>query len=129
VTSWAAAIAGLHGASAGLRDDGRGVLASTAADDLAETVAALTRHAAGLGVATPEAGWDELTALCDRLEEGPAVLSPGDTCPDNNVETPDGWCWSTSRTRSGPDPEPARGRRPVPAAGDRGAGRARRLRE
>jgi hypothetical protein len=94
VLSWAAAVARLHDVSVDLGDAFRAALSprpvSTVADDLAETVSSLTAHAADLGVAVPGGAWDDLSGLCDRLEGGPAVLSPGDTCPDNNVDTPRG---------------------------------------
>jgi aminoglycoside phosphotransferase (APT) family kinase protein len=92
--SWAAAVARLHDVSVDLGDAFRAALfgrpASTVADDLTETVAALTVYAAGLQVPVPDGTWDGLRGLGDRLEGGPAVLSPGDTCPDNNVDTPRG---------------------------------------
>jgi aminoglycoside phosphotransferase (APT) family kinase protein len=88
--SWASAVARLHDVSVGVADDGRAGLASTVADDLARTVEGLTGFAADLGVAVPGGAWEELRGLGERLEGGPVVLSPGDTCPDNNVDTPGG---------------------------------------
>jgi aminoglycoside phosphotransferase (APT) family kinase protein len=95
--SWATAVARLHDVSVGVGDAFRDALASrssqavsTVADDLAETTGALSAFAERLGVSVPEGTWDELGGFCDRLEGGPVVLSPGDTCPDNNVATPDG---------------------------------------
>jgi hypothetical protein len=63
---------------------------STAVLDIEETVETLTAHCPDLGVAVPVGGWDELRRLGARLTVGPAVLSPGDTCPDNNVAVPGG---------------------------------------
>jgi aminoglycoside phosphotransferase (APT) family kinase protein len=92
--SWAVAIARLHDVSVDLGEAFRDALSprpvSAVADDLAETISSLAAYAADLGVAAPDGAWDELRELCDRLEGGPAVLSPGDTCPDNNVDTPRG---------------------------------------
>jgi aminoglycoside phosphotransferase (APT) family kinase protein len=110
LTSWASAIARLHDVSAGLGDAFRAALSSQplssqplssqplssqplsyVADDVVETVRSLSAYAAELGVPVPSAAaWEHLRQLGDRLESGPAVLSPGDTCPDNNVDTPGG---------------------------------------
>jgi aminoglycoside phosphotransferase (APT) family kinase protein len=97
LTSWAAAVARLHDISAGLGGAFRVALASrssqpvsTLADDLARTEAALAPRASALGVPAGPEVWAELRRLAGRLEGGPAVLSPGDTCPDNNVDTPGG---------------------------------------
>ncbi|HEY6744850.1 MAG TPA: hypothetical protein VI357_03945 [Mycobacteriales bacterium] len=62
--------------------------ADGSADMLAEAAGALARHLPRLGVHPSPAALDELRAL--RLE-GPGVLTPGDTCPDNTVATPDGY--------------------------------------
>lgn len=43
-----------------------------------------------LGVALTDAAVAELRGAPERLRAGPLGLSPGDTCPDNNVRTTDG---------------------------------------
>jgi hypothetical protein len=97
VLSWAEAVARLHDASVGLGDEFRAALAarcdqavSTVAADIDWTVETIGRHAAELGVTIPGRVWDGLRARAERLEGGPVALSPGDTCPDNNVATPRG---------------------------------------
>jgi hypothetical protein len=95
--SWASAVARLHDESVGVGEAFRAELAvrcdqpaSTLNDDLDQTISSLTGFAGELGVSVPDGAWEELGELCERLSGGPAVLSPDDTCPDNNVLTPDG---------------------------------------
>lgn len=95
--SWARAVAGLHDCTAGRGDAFRAALAArtdrpvaTLAAEIERTVTTLDEHCAQLGVRVPAGAWDDLRGLHARLDGGPAVLSPGDTCPDNNVATPYG---------------------------------------
>lgn len=95
--SWAEAIARLHACTANSGDAFRKALAarthqpvSTLVTAIETAVSTLDEHCAELGVRVPAGAWDELRGLYARLEGGPAVLSPGDTCPDNNVATPSG---------------------------------------
>jgi hypothetical protein len=97
VLSWAQAIAGLHDCTAGLGDAFRAALAArtdqpvaTLAAEIERAGTALEGHCADLGVRVPSGAWDDLRGLYARLHGGPAVLSPGDPCPDNNVATPRG---------------------------------------
>ncbi|NMO52744.1 phosphotransferase [Actinoplanes sp. TBRC 11911] len=98
VVAWAEAVATLHRVTAGSFGAFRDALAARAGGvpvgawyDVRESVRELERHCAELGVAAPDAAMDELVALDTRLRDtGPNALSPGDTCPDNNVFTPDG---------------------------------------
>jgi hypothetical protein len=94
---WAEAIARLHDCTVDRGDAFRAALAartdqpvSTLAEEIEETVVALGAHCADVGVPVPAGAWDDLRGLHARLAAGPAVLSPGDTCPDNNVATPAG---------------------------------------
>jgi hypothetical protein len=95
--SWAQAIARLHDCTAGHGDAFRVALAArtdqpvaTLAAEIEQAITALDEHCAKLGVRVPTGAWDDLRGLHARLHGGPAVLSPGDTCPDNNVATPSG---------------------------------------
>jgi hypothetical protein len=55
---------------------------------LAARVLGVPEEAAGLGVDAPAGLTAELTAVADAVRSGgPAVFSPGDICPDNNVLT------------------------------------------
>jgi hypothetical protein len=97
VAAWARAVATLHRVSAGSREAFRDALAARAGDlpvepryDIRQAARELEQHCAGLGIATPDAALAELIELDTRLSDGPSALSPGDTCPDNNVVTPGG---------------------------------------
>jgi hypothetical protein len=92
--SWASTLARLHDSTVDRGEAFRAALAartdepaSLAAVEIGETVETLTARCADLGVA---GAGDELRELGARLTGGPAVLSPGDTCPDNNVAVPGG---------------------------------------
>ena len=94
---WAEAVARLHGGTVDRGDAFRAALAgrtdqpvSTLGPYIEEAVTALEAHCADLGVRVPAGAWDDLRGLHAGLAAGPAVLSPGDTCPDNNVATPAG---------------------------------------
>jgi len=95
--SWAQAVARLHDSTAGHGDAFRAALAArtdqpvaTLAAEIAQAVTELEGHCAQLGVRVPAGAWDDLRGLHARLHGGPAALSPGDACPDNNVATRDG---------------------------------------
>jgi predicted Ser/Thr protein kinase len=93
---WAEAVAALHVATAGARQQFRAALAAREGDlPVADTHAALAieemirqldEECAALGVAVPTGSFDALRTLEHRLGgAGPAALTPSDTCPDNNV--------------------------------------------
>jgi hypothetical protein len=65
-----------------------GLPPDTSADALASAADALARLLPQLGARPSAAALDELRAL--RVG-GPAALTPGNACPDNNVLTPDGY--------------------------------------
>lgn len=92
VLAWAAAVGSLHRHTAGLRHQFQQALAglpeSLVATKLDDACDAIALHGAELGVAVPVAAVDELRSLGVRLgSDGPAALTPSDTCPDNNVRT------------------------------------------
>ena len=100
LVSWAVAIASLHRATAGMREEFRAALDARAGDqqvaesplgsDLRDAAEVLAAHCAGLGVAVPTGAFAELTGLASRLgADGPAALTPADACPDNNVRQGD----------------------------------------
>jgi hypothetical protein len=98
LAGWATALGILQAASADRHDAFAAELAALSplgpppadgsADALAGAAGTLARHLPRLGVTPPAAALDELSAL---LPAGPAALTPGDTCPDNNVRTADGY--------------------------------------
>jgi hypothetical protein len=107
VLTWADALAAVHVAAAGQWDvfsaalDRRSPLGPPPADptdgNLAQAAADLERQLSGLGVTGPRvtAALAELREIAaalwiDAQNAHRGVLGPGDTCPDNNVETPDG---------------------------------------
>jgi hypothetical protein len=95
--SWATALGRLQAATADRRDAFAAALAElsplgppapdTSAETVASTAGTLQRLLPRLGVRPAAAALDELREL--RVG-GPAALTPGDTCPDNNVLGPDG---------------------------------------
>jgi Phosphotransferase enzyme family len=94
---WAEAVARLHDSTVDHGAAFRAALAqrtdqpvSTVAEETEEAVVAIEAHCCELGVTVPAGAWDELRGLGARLATGPAALSPGDVCPDNNVATPVG---------------------------------------
>jgi hypothetical protein len=97
VVAWARALAGLHGATAGLRAEfaaalraGQGdwpVAECTMESDLDDAAYSIAKRCADLGIDVPARALDELRRIVLR---GPAALTPSDTCPDNNVRTADG---------------------------------------
>ncbi len=97
---WAAAIGALQAASAECRTRFERELAALSPfgsapadptpDDLAEGAAALRRDLPRLGVTPPAAALDELRSACQALVTAASGLVPGDTCPDNAVDAPDG---------------------------------------
>ncbi|HEY2791422.1 MAG TPA: hypothetical protein VGJ28_03645 [Micromonosporaceae bacterium] len=104
VDRWAVAIARLLAATAGLGPAFRDRLAALdpeAALDrteliLADAVDDFTRLLPRLDLAMSDDAAAELRAIGERLRvdpddpAGPGALTPGDACPDNNVETADG---------------------------------------
>jgi hypothetical protein len=100
VVDWAAAVARLHVATRDLRPAFRQALAERQGDlpvadapmaaGVEDAVRVLDRECGALGVRVPDGAFDELRELPRRLAAGPSALSPADTCPDNNVRTPDG---------------------------------------
>src|SRR3954469_24474625 len=65
-------------------------LADPTPDDLAAGAAALARDLPRLGVTPPGAALDELRSACEGLVTTASGLVPGDTCPDNAIDGPDG---------------------------------------
>ena len=61
-----------------------------------DAITRLTEHLPKLGVSLGSDAADEMRALDATLRvdvdalDGPGALTPGDACPDNNIETPDG---------------------------------------
>ncbi|HKC28822.1 MAG TPA: hypothetical protein VKB75_12490 [Jatrophihabitans sp.] len=99
--AWAAAIAALHVATRGAREAFHAVLAERQGDlpvadsrmpaEIDAAVRALDRECGALGVRVPAGALDELRGLTKRLGGSRlAALTPGDTCPDNNVLTAEG---------------------------------------
>jgi len=66
---------------------------------IADAFGGLRDGRAPLGVTAGPDALAELRAIAGRLRadsaglHGPGALTPGDTCPDNNVETPELWTW------------------------------------
>ncbi|MBM2623172.1 phosphotransferase [Actinoplanes sp. LDG1-06] len=94
---WAQALARLHTVTATRGDAFRTALAARTdqpttvlADELDAATTELDAHCEQLGVPVPPEAWTELRTLHASLATGPAILSPGDTCPDNNIATPQG---------------------------------------
>ncbi len=93
---WAEAIAAVHVATRGLRDDFRAALDERAGDvalhearignDIDDAMRVLDRACGSLGVAVPAGAFDEVRELYHRLgADGVAALTPADACPDDNV--------------------------------------------
>jgi hypothetical protein len=97
---WAGTLGALQAASAGCKEDFERELdalsplgappADPTPDDLADGAAALARNLPRLGVEPPAGALDELRSVCDHLVTAASGLVPGDTCPDNAIDTPDG---------------------------------------
>jgi hypothetical protein len=101
VLDWAEAVAKLHRATFGHRQEFRAALSMRAGDlpvadhvmpALAdETALLLDARCAELGVSVPHGALSELRELPRQLRaDDNAALSPSDTCPDDNVRTHDG---------------------------------------
>ncbi len=103
--SWAATVGRLHAGTAGTRSGLRAALQRHAQrlarpappdDDLPDALGraadALADLLPRLGVAPPAAALDTVRHLQDLLADDPLcwVLTPGDTCPDNNLLTDEG---------------------------------------
>ncbi len=97
VARWAGAIARLHRATldshpafVAALDERSGdlpIIDQLMSVMLEDATRSIAEQAANLGVATPSAALDELRGLARRLDaDGPAAISPGDACPDNNVD-------------------------------------------
>jgi hypothetical protein len=97
---WAGTLGALQAASAGCKEDFERELAAlspfgappadSTPDDLADGAAALARNLPRLDVTPPAAALDELRSVCDDLVTATSGLAPGDTCPDNAIDAPDG---------------------------------------
>ncbi|OLR94963.1 phosphotransferase [Actinokineospora bangkokensis] len=100
VVQWASALAAVHVAGLGRKELFAAELAARSdvpicgmADVVAGLPAWWAEHALPrLGLELPTGVLDELHGVCERLGDGPAAsITPADTCPDNNVGTPDGF--------------------------------------
>ncbi len=100
-TDWAAAIATLHRATLGRREQFSAALDSRAGELpiathtmpvlLADAAAIVEARCDSLGVVVPAGAMDALRGLAGRLSDCEhAALSPADACPDNNVSGRDG---------------------------------------
>jgi hypothetical protein len=97
---WATTIAELQASSAECRADFERELTGLSPfgplpgdptpDDLAAAAAALARDLPRIGVTPPAAPLEELRSVCDEFGTTASGLVPGDTCPDNAVDAPDG---------------------------------------
>jgi hypothetical protein len=97
---WAAALGGLQAASTGCGAAFEAELATlspfgappadTMPGDLEEASGALRRLLPRLGVAPPEAALEELRGVAGSFATAAGGLVPGDTCPDNAVDTEGG---------------------------------------
>lgn len=94
VMAWAGAVADLHVATLGAHQRFRDALATRAPAQpahsvpvmLARAAKMLAEHAQLLDLAVSRDQLDALQALSERLPDADhAALSPGDTCPDNNL--------------------------------------------
>jgi hypothetical protein len=105
LTSWARALGQLHAATSGLRADVEGALRRHAArlgrpappadsmpDAMHEAADGLVDLLPRLDVQAPAAALQEVRHLPELLSDDPRcwVVTPGDTCPDNNVLTASG---------------------------------------
>lgn len=102
--AWAGTLGSFHARTTGLRDSFADQLAAlspvgtpsldTSAEAVDRTAAVLRRVLPRLDVAANPAAWDELHAVATDLDVSrpgqPGAMTPGDTCPDNTVETTDG---------------------------------------
>ncbi|WP_375493105.1 hypothetical protein [uncultured Jatrophihabitans sp.] len=93
---WAQALGRLHVATRGLRADFQTALTARAGElpvydahlgaDLDDAIRVLDRECGSLGVSVPAGAFDELRGLGARLGgDTLAAITPGDTCPDNNL--------------------------------------------
>lgn len=98
--AWAQAVASVHRAGAHAGSEYERELARVSGDlpvDADQTageidfgVGQLREWLPALGLPPAEEALTELSEVPGRLAAGPLALSPGDTCPDNNVRTDDG---------------------------------------
>jgi hypothetical protein len=93
---WAEAMAAVHVATRGLREQFRAALDERAGElplhearignDIDDAMRVLDRACGSLGVAVPGGAFDEVRELYHRLgADGAAALTPADACPDDNV--------------------------------------------
>lgn len=97
---WAVAVGSVHRVSAGAGPALAAELAGLQGDlpvdpdptaaEVAFGVGRLREWLPQLGIQAAEEALAEVNDVPDRLAAGPVALSPGDTCPDNNVRTADG---------------------------------------
>jgi len=97
---WATTLAAVHAAgtpaarqrfTAALGERGPDLAPSTLATEFAQSAGRWSEVLEQLGLPPHPEGLNELRAIPDRLSEhSEQVLSPADTCPDNNVVAPDG---------------------------------------
>jgi hypothetical protein len=100
LVGWAEAVARLQAASVGLGSAFAAALADrspfgpppvdTASSELAGAAVGLSTHLPRLGVTPGEEALGAIRALADGLDPAAHALDPGDACPDNNLETPEG---------------------------------------
>ena len=100
LTDWAVAVASVHRVSAGAGPAFAAELAQLQGDlpvdpdstagEIAFGVGRLREWLPRLGVQPTEEALAEVYGAPGRLDGGPVALSPGDTCPDNNVRTAHG---------------------------------------
>ena len=101
LVAWAAALGRFAAATTGVRDRFAELLGEASPLGppdvdampglLSSAAAALERELPRLGVTPAAAALDELRGIADLLDvPGAAALTPGDTCPDNTLETPAG---------------------------------------
>jgi Phosphotransferase enzyme family len=101
LVAWATALGRFGAATAGVRDRFGELLTEAsplgppAVDSMGEELAAaaadLERDLPLVGVTPTPAALDELRGLAAALDvPGSAAMTPGDTCPDNMIETPGG---------------------------------------
>ena len=95
VVSWASAVGAVHRATVGTQDRFRAAVRARAGElpvshtamsgALADAAAQLEQQCADLELAVPPGALRALRELARRLGDDNCALTPGDTCPDNNV--------------------------------------------
>jgi len=92
--SWAVSLGRLHGGTteagpAFAAELTPGIAADSTMAMVGDGIRLLNRNLPRIGLTLSEDAVEALRALAKSID-GPVALSPADTCPDNNVETPDG---------------------------------------